>query len=432
MDIILIPGLWLDGSSWRRVVPGLDEMGHRTHALTLPGMESKNADRSKITLRDHVDAVVAEIDRVDPASGKVVLVGHSAGAAIAYAAVDARPDRVARLVAVGGFPVGDGVPVADGYSVENGEVPLPDWSAFEDEDLTDLDESARAEFRERAIASPEHVTRDPQRLSDERRYDVPVTVIATEFTSDMLRGWIAQGLAPVREFTKIRDVEYVDVPTGHWPQFTRPEELARAILASINGATSNQSAGAAMSPTESPKLREMVETNRPDPPVAGDEIATLLGTLERNRATLAWKCAGLDAAGMRARLGPSSITLGGLVKHLAYVEDDAFSGRLFGQDRQPPWDTADFKADPDWDWHSAAEDSPEQLFALWQDAVDRSRSLVAKALADGGLDRLGVRKWPDGRAPSLRRILVDMIEEYARHSGHADLIRESVDGLAGE
>ena len=127
-------------------------------------------------------------------------------------------------------------------------------------------------------------------------------------------------------------------------------------------------------PTGSPKLSEMGETNRPDPPVAGDEIATLLGTLERNRATLAWKCGGLDAAGMRATLGPSPITLGGLLKHLAYVEDDAFSGRLFGQDRRPPWDTVDFKADPDWDWRSAADDSPEQLFALWQDAVDRSRA----------------------------------------------------------
>jgi hypothetical protein len=92
----------------------------------------------------------------------------------------------------------------------------------------------------------------------------------------------------------------------------------------------------------------------------------------------------------------------------------------------------DFKADPDWDWRSAADDSPEQLFALWQEAVDRSRALVAEALADGGLDRLGQRTWPDGRAPSLRRILVDMIEEYARHTGHADLIRESVDGLTGE
>jgi hypothetical protein len=95
------------------------------------------------------------------------------------------------------------------------------------------------------------------------------------------------------------------------------------------------------------------------------------------------------------------------------------------------WDTVDWKADPDWDWHSAAEDNPEQLHALWQDAVARSRSLVAEALGDGGLGRLARRTWPDGRAPSLRWILVHLIEEYARHNGHADLLRESVDGLTG-
>ncbi|HEU0214524.1 MAG TPA: alpha/beta fold hydrolase [Jiangellaceae bacterium] len=236
MDVILVPGLWLDGSSWEAVVAVLEQAGHRTHALTLPGMESKNADRSEITLRDHVDAVVEVIDSVDPGAGKVALVGHSAGGAIAHAAVDARPDRVARVVYVGGFPTGDGDAVADGYPAENGDVPLPDWSAFGDEDLVDLDDDGRAAFRERAIPSPVHVTRDPQQLSDERRYDVPVTVISTEFTSETLRRWIEQGLAPVREFAKIRDVEHVDLPTGHWPQFTRPRELGRAILASVGPA----------------------------------------------------------------------------------------------------------------------------------------------------------------------------------------------------
>jgi pimeloyl-ACP methyl ester carboxylesterase len=228
VDIILIPGLWLDGSSWEKVVPTLEQAGHRTHPLTLPGMESKDADRSRITLRDHVDAVVDAIDSYG--TGQVLLVGHSAGCGIAHAAVDARPDRVARAVYVGGFPTGNGLALADGFPAENGEVPLPDWTAFEDEDLVDLDDEKRAEFRERAIPSPEHVTSDPQRLSDERRYDVPVTVVCPEFTSEMLRRWIEQGMEPVREFTKIRDVEYVDLPTGHWPQFTRPEDLARAIL----------------------------------------------------------------------------------------------------------------------------------------------------------------------------------------------------------
>lgn len=129
--------------------------------------------------------------------------------------------------------MGDGGGDPGGYPAVNGEVPFPEWSGFEDEDLVDLDQAARAEFRRRAIPSPEGATRDPQQLSDERRYDVPLTAICTEFSSEMLRGWIEQDLEPVREFTRIRDVTYVDLPTGHWPQFTRPEELARVILAQL-------------------------------------------------------------------------------------------------------------------------------------------------------------------------------------------------------
>src|SRR5207245_4132043 len=183
--------------------------------------------------------------------------------------------------------------------------------------------------------------------------------------------------------------------------------------------------------TTAPTIR-VDEHGRPEPPLAADETATLLGFLDYQRATLAWKCSGLDAKELGATVAASSITLGGLLKHLAYVEADWFSRSLHGRDREPPWDSVDWKADPDWDWRSAAEDSPEQLFTLWQDAVARSRTLVAQALADGGLDRLARRTWPDGRAASLRWILVHMIEEYARHNGHADLIRESVDGQTGE
>ena len=179
-------------------------------------------------------------------------------------------------------------------------------------------------------------------------------------------------------------------------------------------------------------MTDVDEQGRREPPLAADEIDTLLGYLDYQRATLAWKCGGLDAAGLRATVGASSMTLGGMLKHLAYVEDSWFSRWLHGRDRQPPWDAVDWRADPDWEWNSAAEDSPEQLFALWEDALARSRSLVAEALADGGLDQLARRTWPDGRSPSLRWILVHMIEEYARHNGHADLLRESVDGLTGE
>src|SRR5688572_14689598 len=99
-------------------------------------------------------------------------------------------------------------------------------------------------------------------------------------------------------------------------------------------------------------------SGRVEPPIAGNEIDTLLGSLERQRATLAWKCGGLDAAGMRATVGASTITLGGLLKHLANVEDDYFSVRLHGRDPSPPWDSVDWDADPEWDWHPAAEDTP--------------------------------------------------------------------------
>ncbi|MEV4018184.1 alpha/beta hydrolase [Nonomuraea angiospora] len=236
MDIILIPGLWLDASSWDAVVPAIEQAGHRPHALTLPGMESKDADRSEITLRDHVDAVVKVIDSFDPAGGKVVLVGHSGGGAIAHVAADARPDRVARVVYVDSVPPGEGGLINDELPVENGEIPLPDWGLFEAEDLIDLDDELRAAFRERAIPSPARVASDRVRLSDERRYEVPVTVIACEFSTATLQKWMEQSLAFTRELAKIRHVDHVHLPTGHWPQFTRPEELGRAIATSVGPA----------------------------------------------------------------------------------------------------------------------------------------------------------------------------------------------------
>jgi uncharacterized damage-inducible protein DinB len=179
-------------------------------------------------------------------------------------------------------------------------------------------------------------------------------------------------------------------------------------------------------------MTDPIEQERAEPPVAGDETTTLLGSLDRQRAIFAWKCGGLDASGLQATVGVSTMTLGGLLKHLALVEDDWFTQKLRGRDPSPPWDGVDWDADPDWEWRTAAEDSPEQLMSLWQEAAARSRAAVAEALAEGGLDGLAKFTWPDGRSPSLRRIMIDMIEEYARHAGHADLIRESVDGLVGE
>ena len=231
MDIVLIPGFWLDASSWDDVVPVLEQAGHRPHAVTLPGM-SRDDDRSGVTLRDQVDAVVALVDTLD--DGPVVLVGHSGGGAVAHGAVDARPDRIARVVYAASEPLGHGEIINDGFPSENGEVPLPDWSEFDDEELADLDDGLRAAFRERAIPTPLGVAAGPQQLSDERRYDVPVTVIACEFPSAKLKEWMAAG--HLAELAKIRHVDFVDLPTGHWPQFTRPQELARAILDAVGPA----------------------------------------------------------------------------------------------------------------------------------------------------------------------------------------------------
>ncbi len=174
------------------------------------------------------------------------------------------------------------------------------------------------------------------------------------------------------------------------------------------------------------------EQGRPEPPIAGDEGAMLLGYLERQRATFAWKCAGLDAAALRATLGRSSMTLGGMLKHLARFEDDMSSEWIAGRGQIPPWDAVDWDADHDWDWRTAGDDAPEELYRRWHDAVARSRALIAGALADGGLERPapGVTDHR-GDSPSLRYVLLNMIEEYARHNGHADLIRESIDGLVG-
>ena len=175
------------------------------------------------------------------------------------------------------------------------------------------------------------------------------------------------------------------------------------------------------------------DEGRPEPPDQGDELGTTLGYLEFLRATLAWKCAGLDRAGLATTIGSSTMTLGGLVKHLAWVEDFWFSCRLHDNDPAEPWASVDWSADSDWEWNSAADDSPEELMALWRTTVDRSRSLVDEALTTGGLDQLAAGFPPDAdRVPNLRWILQHMNEEYARHCGHADLLREAADGSTGE
>lgn len=178
--------------------------------------------------------------------------------------------------------------------------------------------------------------------------------------------------------------------------------------------------------------RTLDTTIREPSPTAG-EAEMLLFALERSRAQLAWKCGGLDAAGLSQPQPPSTMTLGGLLKHLALVEYK-YGPHVVdpAEVAWRPWETVDFAADPDWDWRTAAEDSPEELYGIWCDAVAWSRPGWAAAVADGGLDRPSAIVRGGDESPNLRRVLVDLHDEYARHVGHADLFRQAVDGLVGE
>jgi hypothetical protein len=176
----------------------------------------------------------------------------------------------------------------------------------------------------------------------------------------------------------------------------------------------------------------LLDTRIDEPSMTAGEVEMLLFAVERSRAQFAWKCGGLDAVGLRKPHPPSEMTLGGLLKHLALVEDMKVSDFVTGEPMAGPWKAADFQADPDWDWHSAADDSPEELYALWRAAVERSRAAWAAKLAQGGLDQPSAFTTDTGKSPNLRRALVDLHDEYARHVGHADLFREAVDGLVGE
>jgi hypothetical protein len=165
-----------------------------------------------------------------------------------------------------------------------------------------------------------------------------------------------------------------------------------------------------------------------EPPLAGSETDHLVGSLDRLRITFRWKADDLDAAGLRLRLGTSALTLGGLLKHRALVEDHTFTAKLRGEPLGAPWDAADHDGSDDWEFRSADDDTPNDLYKYWDGAVIRSRSRLAGALADGGLDQ----PVHAGGNASLRRLLCDLIEEYGRHTGHADLLREAVDGRVGE
>ncbi|MFD6187788.1 alpha/beta fold hydrolase [Streptomyces sp. NPDC060275] len=223
MDIVLIGGLWLNGSVWGRVASTLESLGHRPVPLTLPGQGDGAA---AATLDDQVDAVLAA---VDAAPGRPMVVGHSAACALAWLAADRRPERLAKVALIGGIPTPDGQPYADFFEVRDGAMPFPGWEPFQGPDAADLDAAARRELAAAAIPVPEAVARGVVRLSDERRYDVPVVVVCPEFTPAQARQWISAGDVP--ELARAKHVDFADIDSGHWPMITKPAELARILAA---------------------------------------------------------------------------------------------------------------------------------------------------------------------------------------------------------
>lgn len=227
MEILLIAGLWLDGSVWEPVRAPLRAYGHDVTPVMLPG---QGAPAAGATLEDQRRAVLAALDAAPP---PVMVVGHSAASTLAWLACDARPERVSRVVMIGGFPSGDGARYAPEFEIVDGAMPFPGWEEFEGPDSADLDSSLRDEITAAAIPVPEGVAAGIVHLTDPRRYDVPVTIVCPEFSPEQARGWIEQGEVP--ELRRCRAVDFVDLDSGHWPMFTRPDELA-SVLGALAGA----------------------------------------------------------------------------------------------------------------------------------------------------------------------------------------------------
>lgn len=229
MRILLVPGLWLDASSWDDIVPALERGGHDPHALTLPGVGRPADESAEIGMADWVGAVVAQIDaEPDP----VVVVGHSGGGNVAWGAAEQRPDRVSRVVFVDSVPPPPGGAISE-FATVDGVVPFPGWDFFDDEDVADLDEATRARTAPQTRSVPARVPTDGIALADAARFSVPVTILSGGMDEAAFRAAIAEWGAYGEEFGRIADAEVVRLGTGHWPQFSAPERLADALLAAL-------------------------------------------------------------------------------------------------------------------------------------------------------------------------------------------------------
>ncbi|WP_435738115.1 alpha/beta fold hydrolase [Cellulosimicrobium sp. PMB13] len=232
--VVLVPGFWLGAWAWDDVVPHLEAAGLVPHAVTLPGLDpaSTSQDRAEITRDDHVDAVAALVAELD---GPVVLVGHSGGGPVVQQVADRGPDRIRRVVYVDTGPLVDGAALNQELPDDAAEVPLPSWDELAEQgsSVDGLDDAALSRFRERAVPTPGPVARGPVRVSNPDRLDVPATVICSSIPSEVLAQLANPGPPLHTELGEIHDLTYVDVPTGHWPMFSRPRELAEAVVAAV-------------------------------------------------------------------------------------------------------------------------------------------------------------------------------------------------------
>lgn len=223
MDIVLVGGLWLDGSAWDAVLPDLQSRGHRGIPVTLPGQGDGRVD---VSLRDHLDAVLAAVDAAD----RPLVIGHSAACTLAGLTADARPESIAAIGLIGGFPTTEGEQYAAFLPIVDGAMAFPGWEPFAGPDSDDLSDEIKAGIAERAVPVPEAVATGVVHYTDERRHAVPTYLICPEFSPEQAREWIDGGDTP--ELAAAEQLTLVDIDSGHWPMFSAPEALAE-VLAGI-------------------------------------------------------------------------------------------------------------------------------------------------------------------------------------------------------
>jgi len=225
MDIILVAGLWLTRSIWADVGGELEGHGHRVLRVALPGVDDAS---TTATLADQVNVVLAAVDRAD----RPMIVGHSAASTLAWMIADQRPDTISWVVLVGGFPRSDGSHYADFFPTVDGAMAFPGWAPFEGPDAGDLNRADRERIASGSVPVPEGVSKGIVRLSDDQRFDVPVLLVCPEYSPDQARAWIDAGDVP--ELSRVNQVRFVDIDSGHWPMVSQPAELARILDAATS------------------------------------------------------------------------------------------------------------------------------------------------------------------------------------------------------